>query len=165
MLGLTELGALHTLLSVVALATGLVAMAVDRQILTTNKRGQIYLASTFLVAFSGLFIYTRGVFGPGHVASVLTLIALPVGIVLAYKPLLGGVSRYISVAALTLTFLFHLIAGTTETLIRVPPSAPMVTSLESPLLQNALRGCGVLFLVTVALQWWMLKRRSTRSHE
>jgi len=50
MFGLTTLGAVHTLVSLVALASGLWLLARDGQIASRNALGRVYLAATVLTA-------------------------------------------------------------------------------------------------------------------
>lgn len=158
MFGLTYLGLLHTALSIVAIVAGLMAFAKDGRIRFDNSIGRTYLVSTLIVAITALMIFTRGSFGPGHTAAVITLAGLVVGTLAYTTTIFGKLSPYLGTGGYTIGFLFHLIAGTTETLVRVPPDAPLVTSFESPLLQKIFLVYGVLFLLGLGWQWFSIYR-------
>src|SRR5476649_1145197 len=147
MLGLTTLGVVHTAVSLIAVVTGYWALGRDKQILPGNRLGQTYLATTFLTAATGLGIFQHGGFGPPHVLSILTLLALAVGLVAAFTGFYGRASRYIQAIAFTTTVFFHMVPGVTETLTRLPPGAPIAASPESPLVQGPIGVFLVIYLI------------------
>jgi uncharacterized membrane protein len=79
MSGLTPLGFIHTLASLVALASGLWALAGYKEISLQNRQGRVYLASTLVTAASALGIFQHGGFNPAHGLAVLTLLAVALG--------------------------------------------------------------------------------------
>jgi uncharacterized membrane protein len=79
MFGLTTLGAIHTAISLVALVCGFLTLARDKEISSRTSLGRSYLVTTLLTALTGLGIFQHGGFGPPHVLSLLTLVALAVG--------------------------------------------------------------------------------------
>src|SRR5215510_98974 len=93
--GLTPLGVFHTLVSLVALYTGIWALIRYKQFPVYERLTQIYLVFTFVTAASGLFIFQHGGFGPPHVLAILTILAIVAGIVIEKTLLLGGFSRYL----------------------------------------------------------------------
>lgn len=132
---LTTLGIAHTAISLVALVSGFAALARFKQIRIKDRMGLIYLVSTFLTAATGLGIFQHGGFGPPHVLSILTLLALGVGWAATATTVLGGLSAYVQLVCFSTTVFFHLVPGFTETLTRLPPSAPLLASAEAPQLQ------------------------------
>lgn len=155
MFGLTTLGLVHTAISLVAVACGFWAMARDKQVVAHNTLGRTYLVSTALTAITGLFIFQHGGFGPPHVLSILTLLALAVGCVAAYGDSFGRWSRYVQAVSFSTTLFFHMIPGFTETLTRLPLDKPLLPNADAPELR-AISGVLLLILVVglvLQLRW------------
>ena len=156
MLGLTTLGFIHTLISLVAVASGFYIVARDHEIVLRNGIGKTYVVTTFLTAATGLGIYQHGGFGAPHVLSILTILAIVVGVVAATTAFYGRWSRYVQAVAFTTTLLFHMIPGFTETLTRLPVGAPIAASPEAPILQVIAAVLFVIYLAGITLQIrWM----------
>jgi uncharacterized membrane protein len=153
MLGLTPVGVVHTAVALVGLVSGFWALARYKEISLRNALGQCYVVTTFLSAVTALFIYQHGVFGPGHVLAVLTLIALAVGT-------LAKRSRRVQAICFTSTILFHLIPGFTETLTRIPSGAPILPNQEAPELRVIAGVLVVLLAIGLALQLRWLRRQT-----
>jgi uncharacterized membrane protein len=159
MFGLTQLGIFHTLLGLIALIFGFWALVRYREILLTNRLGQIYLLTTLVTAVTSLGIFQHGGFGPPHGLAMLTLLALALGTLAATSQLFGRRSRAVQATAYSSTFLFHLIPGFTETLTRLPLEGPLVASQEDPIFQIIYGILFVLFLIGLTLQLRWLARR------
>lgn len=159
MAALTNLGIVHTVISVVALGAGLVAVARDREIRTSNLTGQIYLWGTLGSAITGLFIFQHGGFGKPHVLSIMTIAFLAIGALAAYTGVFGRAGRYVQAIAFSSTVFFHFIPGLTETGTRLPAAKPWFTSPEDPNLQMAVGIVALIFAVLLALQIRMIRRR------
>ena len=134
MLGLSTLGLIHTAISLVALAAGLI-----------------------LIVRDGV-ISPRARFGPPHALAILTLAALAAGWAASYTGTFGPASRYVEAVCYSATFLFHLVPGFTETLTRLPAGAPIASSDQAPILQGIDSALLVLFLAW--LTWQVLKLRA-----
>ncbi|MCW0207204.1 MAG: hypothetical protein OJK14_08885, partial [Achromobacter sp.] len=76
MFGLTTLGAIHTAISLVALAAGASALLRQREIPARTMLGQTYIWATVLTCLTGFGIFQRGGFGAPHVLGILTLAVL-----------------------------------------------------------------------------------------
>jgi uncharacterized membrane protein len=152
----------HTAISLVALVCGFWVLARDKEISPRNGLGQIYLVGTFISAASGLFIFQHGGFGPPHVLSILTILALAVGTVAATSGLFGRASRYIQAISYSATIFFHLIPGVTETSTRLPRGAPLVASPDAPVLRTVAVVLLVVFLIGLTLQLRWLRATSRR---
>lgn len=144
--GLTALGAFHTGIGIAALAAGVGAYAVDREIRIDTALGRLYVALTFVTAATALGIFQHGGFGPPHALALLTLAALASGLA-ASAGVLGRVSRYVAAVCFASTFLFHLIPAATESLTRLPLGAPLVASQDAPIFLPIYGALVVLFLV------------------
>lgn len=152
MLGLTSVGVVHTAVALVGLVCGFGALVRYKEISLRNTLGQTYVVTTFLSAVTALFIYRHGVFGPGHVLAVLTLLALAVGTLVKR-------SRRVQAVCFTSTILFHLIPGFTETLTRLPPGAPLLPNQEAPELRVIAGVLFVLLVIGLTLQLRWLRRQ------
>jgi uncharacterized membrane protein len=161
MLGLTNLGVIHTLISLVALAAGFIALLRDREITLANQVGKVYLIATILTCLTGFPIFQRGGFGPPHILGILTLVVLAIAWGAGRYQWFGRASRYVETIGYSLTFFFHWIPGLTETTSRLPPSAPLTSGPDDPRLQAAVGVAFVLFLIGATLQ----VKRMSRSGE
>jgi uncharacterized membrane protein len=163
MFGLTNLGLIHTAISVVALAAGAAALVRDKEISPRNSLGQIYLWTTIITCLTGFGIFQHGGFGKPHALGVLTLLALCAAAVAERTGLFGRVSAYVATLSYSLTFFLHFIPGVTETFTRLPAGHPAFSSPEDPALQPVIGGIFLLFLVGAALQ--VLRLRGGRKPE
>lgn len=147
MFGLSVVGVIHTLLSLVALATLVTAFVREGRLTSTRPIGRVSLVLTGLAALTSLTIFRHGGPGPAHGLAVLSLVAVVAAFVLARLNVLVGES-----IAAGLTLLFHLIPGVTETLVRVPTSQPFAASPEDPALRPVYGVVLVLSALVLALQ-------------
>ena len=152
MLGLTSLGTIHTAISLIAVAAGLIAFFRDKEISPRNGVGKIYIIATILTCLTGFGIFQHGGFGKPHTLGIITLIVLAVAYVAGYTKLYGRLSPYIETVSYSATFLFHLIPGITETTTRLPLGAPLLPNADAPALQAATAVLVVLFLIGATLQ-------------
>ena len=166
MLGLTTLGVVHTAISLVAVVSGFWALARYKEISTRNQLGRTYLIATLLTALTGLGIFQHGGFGPPHVLSILTLLALAVGTVAAVTGLFGRWSRYVHAISYSTTVFFHMIPGVTESLTRLPPGQPVLPSAEAPAFGPIYGVLLLLFLLGLVLQlrWLRVIQASAQAH-
>ena len=153
------LGWVHTGIAIVALICGFYTLAKFKVINSSQTTGRIYLLCTLVTAATALMIFRHGGFGVAHALAVLTLLALVAGFVLEKTNLLGKLSPYVQAMAYTGTILFHMIPAITDGLMRLPADAPIVTSIDDPLL----KGFYLAFLVTygvgfVAQVLWLRKQ-------
>jgi uncharacterized membrane protein len=162
MAALTTLGIIHTAVSVVAVVSGIVVLIRDKQITSTTGLGKLYLITTFLTAATGLGIFQHGGFGPPHVLSILTILALVVGWVAGTTSLFGGWGRYVQAIAYTTTMFFPAIPGVTETTTRLPVGAPLIASADEPILQKIAAGFLVVLIVGLVFQLRWLRRGAAR---
>ena len=158
---MTPLGWFHTVMGIVALCSGGYTLARFKEITLQTRSGQIYLATTLITAGTALAIFQHGVFGPGHVLAVMTLVALATGTVAATTKLFGNLSRYVRAASYSATLFFHSIPAVTDGLLRLPAGNPVLTSIDDPMLRVCYLGLLLLFLVGISLQLrWIHQQRS-----
>lgn len=159
MFGLTTLGAIHTAISLVALAAGVVVLLRHGEIAARTPLGKTYIWATVLTCLTGFGIFQRGGFGPPHVLGIMTLGVLLVA-ALAGRNLFGLASRYVETIAYSTTFFFHMIPGLTETFTRLPVGSPLFSSPEDPLLQKTVGVCFLLLVAGCLLQVRRLRAES-----
>ncbi|MDP3798015.1 MAG: hypothetical protein Q8R06_12835 [Polaromonas sp.] len=160
MLGLTPLGAIHTAISLVAVAAGAMAFFRDKEILARSTLGKVYVVTTILTCLTGFGIFQHGGFGKPHVLGIITLLALLLAAVAGRTQLLGRASPYVETVSYSATFLFHLIPAITETSTRLPLGAPLLANAEAPELKVATGVLLVLFLIGATLQVRRLHSRN-----
>jgi uncharacterized membrane protein len=160
MFGLTPLGIIHTAISLVAVATGAIALIRDRKISWNNSVGRIYVITTVITCVTGFGIFQHGGFGKPHVLGIITLLVLGLALTAgkSSKPF-GRLSPYIETVAYSMTFFFHLIPGITESTTRLPVGAPLATGPDDPHIQAAVGVCFILFLIGATLQVIKLRAR------
>jgi uncharacterized membrane protein len=162
MFGLTPLGVVHTAISLIAVASGAIALIRDREISPRNLLWKTYVIATVLTCVTGFGIFQHGGFGKPHALGIITLVVLGVAYVAGYTKLYGRWSPYIETVSYSMTFLFHMIPGVTETTTRLPLGAPLLPSPEAPALQAAAGVLFVAFLIGATLQMRRLRARLGR---
>jgi uncharacterized membrane protein len=156
MLGLTTLGAVHTAISLIALGTGIFALASKRIIKWNSNAGKLYVITTVLTCLTGFGIFQHGGFNKAHVLGIVTLLTIAVAWAAATDRF-GKRSKYVEAISLSLTIFFHFIPGITETSLRLPLGAPLAKNTEEPWLQTAAGILFLLFLIGAVLQIRMLR--------
>ncbi|MGH7305848.1 MAG: hypothetical protein ACRELZ_21395 [Candidatus Rokuibacteriota bacterium] len=149
---LTALGVLHTIVSLVAVAAAIAALVREHGVSPTSRIGRVYIWSLVATCVTGLPIFRRGAIGPPHILGVLTLATLAVAAIARKTGLFGRASAYVETISYSVTLLFLGISTVTETLTRVPPSAPLVAGPEAAIFQPLYLGLLVLFLIGVTVQ-------------
>jgi len=151
-------GWFHTVVGVLALLTGFYTLAKFKVISFGQVTGKAYLLLTLVAAASALGIYKHGGFGVAHGLAVLTILAVLVGAIAEKTQVFGKLSRYLQAASYSATLLFHMIPAITDGLMRLPPDSPIVTSIESPLLQGFYLAFLLTYLIGFGLQVaWLCK--------
>lgn len=152
MFGLTNLGIVHTLISLVAVVAGVACFFRDGKIDPRGSMGQVYIWTTVLTCLTGFGIFQHGGFGKPHALGILTLITLFVAFVADRTQVFGRGSRFVSVISYTTTFLFHMIPAFTETFTRLPAEHPLFANADDPGLQKVTGVLVLLYLIGIAVQ-------------
>ncbi|MBV7538366.1 hypothetical protein KW842_21555 [Duganella sp. sic0402] len=155
--GLTYLGVIHTLISLVAVYAALRSFVRDKRIVPDSALGKLYIWSTVLTCVTGFGIFQHGGFGKPHMLGIMTLLVLGAAW-LADRGKFGVRSAAVSTVGYTLTVFFHMIPAVTETTTRLPYGDPWLTSHEAPELKAITGLLFVVFLVGVRLQLRRLKK-------
>jgi uncharacterized membrane protein len=157
MLGITPFGLVHTIISLLALAAGLIALVQYKEIGWKTGAGKNYIVLTVGTCVTGFFIFHHGGFGKPHALGILTLVVLGAAYLAERRSTFGRLSRYVAVLGYSLTFFFHIIPAFTETATRIPSGHPLVTGPDAPDLQAAIGSAFLVFLVGAGLQWRRLR--------
>ncbi|NYE63394.1 putative membrane protein [Duganella sp. 1224] len=155
--GLTYLGVIHTLISLVAVFAAVLAFVSDKAIVPSSALGRTYIWTTVFTCLTGFGIYQHGGFGKPHVLGIITLLVLGLAW-LADRRKFGARSPAVSTVSYSLTFLFHMIPAVTETSTRLPLGAPLLPNAEAPELKTVTGLLFLLFLIGVTLQLRRLKK-------
>jgi len=158
MLGLTQLGVVHTAISLVAVAAGFISLFRYKDIFYANTVGKVYVITTVLTCLTGFGIFQHGGFGKPHALGIITLLVLGVAAVAEYTALFKGLSRYVRAVSYSATFMFHWIPAITETSTRLPLGHPLLADAEAPELKVATAMLTLLFLIGTSLQVRQLRR-------
>ena len=157
MFGLTQLGVVHTLIGLVAVAAGIIAFLRFGRISPANNVGRVYVVTTVLTCLTGFGIFQHGGFGKPHVLGIVTLVVLGIAAVAGRTTLFGRASAYVETISYTATFLFHMIPAVTETTTRLPLGAPLLPNADAPELKTAAGILFALFIAGAAWQVWRLR--------
>jgi uncharacterized membrane protein len=152
MFGLTQLGVVHTIISLIAVGAGIVAFARYGSISLRTGTGKVYVVMTALTCLTGFPIFQHGGFGPPHAVGVLELVLLAFAAGLEKREFLGSMSRAVETVTYTATYFLHMIPAVNETTTRLPPGAPLASGPNDPLVAGLVGVAFVGFLIGAALQ-------------
>ena len=162
-MSLSLIGIFHTIIGIIALISGFMLLWKSKRISYIPQIGKVYLISTFVTAASSLTIFKHGSFNPAHALAILTLLAVIAGVVLEKTVLFKSWNKYMVNLCYSSTVLFHLIPTATEILTRFPMDAPLVNSLNDPLLHKTFFAVFIVkyfFMVFLILQMkWLANQK------
>ncbi len=161
MLGITAFGMLHTVISLIGMGAGFVALFARFRIGRDTRAGRAFVLFTALSAITGLFIYHHGGFGKPHVLSIATLVVLALGMWQEHRGALRWQSLRIASLLYTVALFFHFIPGLTETFTRLPVDGPLFDSPDDPQLAMSVGVIAVLFVGIGIAEWRHLRRLAT----
>lgn len=154
-LQLSPFGLMHTLISLIAVAAGIVELARHRDIHPSRFMGTAYVAATIGACLTGFGIFRHGGFGKPHMLGVVTLLVLGLAALAGKTKIFGSASRKVEMLSYSATFMFHMIPAFTETLTRLPIGNPIVADRDGLAPQVA---GGVFFALYLAGAWYQLNR-------
>jgi uncharacterized membrane protein len=158
--GLTYLGAIHTAISLVAVAAALIAFFRDKEIIAASTLGKVYIWTTIFTCLTGFGIFQHGGFGKPHALGIITLLVLGIAWVAGNTQVLGRASAYVETLSYSITFVFHMIPAITETSTRLPLGAPLLPNADAPELKVA---TGVLLLIYAVGAAFQVRRIRARN--
>nr|WP_295906265.1 hypothetical protein [uncultured Bdellovibrio sp.] len=147
---LSALGSIHTLISLIAIASGLFDLLRYGKITPNSQTGKLYYLTTIITCFTSFGLSKLGGFNPGHAVAILVLVCLLVGWALETRKIKFG--KEIQTLALSFSFFLSLVPATIEVLTRLPVGAPWAAGPQDPLVGGFISFWFVLFLVGSFLQ-------------
>src|ERR1700742_1503763 len=99
MFGLTSLGIVHTLISLVAVVAGAIALLRHRRIAWSQAAGKVYVWTTALTCVTGFGIFQHGGFGKPHALGIITLMVMALALGAELGGWFGRLARYVAVVA------------------------------------------------------------------
>ena len=157
--GITYMGWFHTIVGIPAIIVGLYLLFRDRFIFINTGLAKFYLIATVVTSASSLFIYrATGSFNTAHILSVMTIFAVLFAYILHKRSIFGYLNIYLKQLALTGTVFFSMLPTTVEVLKRVPPSNPLASSIEDPLVLNFYMSYVVIFGIFAVYQIFKISK-------
>ena len=157
--GITYMGWFHTIVGIPAIVAGLYLLLRDRFIYIDKDLAKFYLIATVITSASSLFIFrATGAFNMAHFTSVIIILAAIFAYILHKKSIFGSLNIYLKQLALTGTVFFSMLPTTVEVLKRVPPSNPLASSIEDPIVQNFYMSYVVIFGIFAAYQIFKISK-------
>jgi uncharacterized membrane protein len=157
--GITYMGWFHTIVGIPAIVAGLYLLLRDRFIYIDKDLAKFYLIATVITSASSLFIFrATGAFNMAHFTSVIIILAALFAYILHKKSIFGSLNVYLKQLALTGTVFFSMLPTTVEVLKRVPPSNPLASSIEDPIVQNFYMSYVVIFGIFAAYQIFKISK-------
>ena len=157
--GITYMGWFHTIVGAPAIVAGLYLLLRDRFIYIDKDLAKFYLIATVITSASSLFIFrATGAFNMAHFTSVIIILAALFAYILHKKSIFGSLNIYLKQLALTGTVFFSMLPTTVEVLKRVPPSNPLASSIEDPIVQNFYMSYVVIFGIFAAYQIFKISK-------
>ena len=149
---LSTLGIIHTIISILAIIYGFIALYRDGRISFRNNLGKSYIVLTILTCLTSFGVMKTGHFTPAHTLSVLVLILLPIGIYARSIKFLGSAGEKVEAIIMMATLFLSFIPAVTETLTRLPISGPIAENQDAPIIKTVLLVLLVLFTIGTIYQ-------------
>ena len=157
--GITYMGWFHTIVGIPAIIVGLYLLFRDRFIYINTGLAKFYLIATVITSASSLFIFrATGALNMAHFNSVIIILAVLFAYILHKRSIFGSLSIYLKQLALTGTVFFSMLPTTVEVLKRVPPSNPLASSIEDPLVLNFYMSYVVIFGIFAVYQIFKISK-------
>lgn len=155
----SPLGIVHTVLSLLPVAFGAIALLRDGRIEPASRIGKAYLAGMLLSIFTAFGLSSTGGFNEAHALGIVALLALAVGFTARRHAWLGNGAEYLQNLSLSFSYMLLFIPAINETLRRVPPSRPLADGPQSPLVVGLVSLVFVLFVIGAGYQALRLRAR------
>lgn len=159
---LSNVGAVHTVLSFVPIIAGLLAFRRYGRIDPSNGLGKVYWAGMVASVVTAFGLSSTGGFNPGHALGLLTLVVMAVATIAPRIAFLGRAAAYLQMGLMSFSFMLLLVPGTNETLSRLPVGHPIGHGPDSPPVKLALACVFGLFLLGTGYQMLQMRLRPGR---
>ena len=149
---LSNLGIIHTIISILAIISGIIALFRDGKINPKNGLGKWYIILTIATCLTSFGIMKTGHFTPAHGLSVLVLLLLPLGIYARSIWKKGTRGATAEIIILSLTLFLSFIPAVTESLTRLPIAQPIAESPDASLVKMSNLGLAIVFTLIIIFQ-------------
>lgn len=153
---LSNLGIFHTIISILAIIAGIIALVRDGRINPKNTIGFWYIILTIVTCLTSFGIMKTGHFTPAHGLSILVLVLLPIGIYA--RRIFTKRGENLEIIALSATLFLSFIPAITETLTRLPISGPIADAPDATVIKIANIALTIVFGVGLFFQLSKLRK-------
>lgn len=130
-LSLADFTLLHVIISLVGIASGLIAVIALCRGRVLSGWTALFLASTVLTSVTG-FMFPAASFGPPQIVGVVSLIALAIAISALYVYHAAGPWRWIYAVTAVLSLYLNVFVGVVQAFDKVPSLHPMAPTGSEP---------------------------------
>jgi uncharacterized membrane protein len=129
---LSPLGIFHTVISIVSIVSGAIALLRSGRIMLATPSGKVYLVTMLITCVTSFGIFSKGVLTPGHTLTIVSLLALAVGV-------FGDLRKRANVRDAAMSFSYFLLwfFTVTEAFTRLPPGQPIALDQNAPVINAA----------------------------
>jgi hypothetical protein len=156
---LSPLGIAHTAISLVPLVAGICSLALYRRIEPGSTAGRVYLGGLVVSVLTAFGLSSTGHFNAGHALGILALLAIGGALLAPKLKVFGRATDYLATLGLSFSFFLLLVPGINETLSRLPPSQPIASGPDDPIVKGTLGVWFLLFLAGYTLQVLAIRAR------
>lgn len=153
---LTNLGIFHTVVSILAIIFGIVALVRAGRIDPRNATGKWYVVLTIITCLTSFGIMKTGHFTPAHGLGVLVLVLLVIGVYA--RRIFPKRGEGLEIIALSATLFFSFIPAITETLTRLPIADPIAAGPDAAVVKMSLLALTVVFVLGLIYQFNRLRK-------
>ena len=159
MFGLTTLGLIHTVISLVAIVSGAIALVRDHRITLGNSVGRLFVLSMVLTCVTGFgFFGTNSAVTKGQTLGFITIAVIVVAYLAERRHAFGGASAAVATVGWSAVFFFNMIPFFAQTLTRLPSGKPVFADDTAQGLAVINAVMFILFLIGAYLQVRKLRR-------
>ncbi len=154
---LSNLGILHTVISILAVIFAVVALFRDGKIDPRSGPGRWYILLTIGSCLTSFGVMKTGHFTPAHGLSIIVLLLLLIGVNAQRWFRIRGEKTEVVIMSITLFLSF--IPAITETLTRIPASHPIAESQNASIIKMSYLFLLLIFSTGIYLQINSLRKR------
>jgi hypothetical protein len=155
-LSLAAFTELHTAISLIAIAAGLVFFAVLSGGRWLNLTNGLFLVFTILTSVTG-FLFPPKPFGPPHLFGVISLVALAIGLYALYGRKLGGWWRPVYLVTALLAQWLNMVVLVVQSYQKVPELHALAPTGDEPVVLGTQ---AVVAVIIAVLAWFTLRRKA-----
>jgi hypothetical protein len=145
-MGLSNLGILHTIIGIIAIAAAIISYVRYGKISLAHITGKIYFYGTIITSLTSLGLLKHG-FNPGHIFAIFIVVLVVVAYFLHTKKQGNNRSRYLENSLLSFSFFLSWVPTINETFTRVPIGHPLAKAPTDPIIGITLLIFLLLFLI------------------